>query len=45
MMAKMVTSKKTSRAMWSRGSMAFRMEFITTCRPGGKKKEVKIPKD
>lgn len=33
MMAYMVTSRKTSRAMCSSGSMALRMEFITTCRP------------
>lgn len=33
MMAYIVTSKKTSRAMCSSGSMALRMEFITTCRP------------
>lgn len=26
--------KKTSRAIWNRGSIAFKTEFITTCKPG-----------
>lgn len=26
--------KKTSRAMWNRGNIAFKTEFITTCKPG-----------
>lgn len=38
----MVTSRKTSRAMCSSGSMALRMEFITTCRPGGRTGKPKL---
>lgn len=32
--------KKTSRATWNRGSIAFKTEFITTCKPG-KEQQVK----